>query len=140
MLQLRDQSASLIQKLATISGLNQVEFIEFKESLEFERPKVLPCAQLLYEADFINPQNKLADVEATWTVLITSKNMMGTLGQMNLIDSVLDALTGFQPNGAIRPLVPKKIQPIDVNGDVPSYAIIFTTVQRASINWIIRNN
>lgn len=136
MLSLSAQAQSIIDRMSTISGLNTVDLVESLDDVE-SRPMVLPMAQLILgKAVSTTPENKITTVDTSWTVVVTAKSLTGAKGHMAIIDGLLDVLTGFQPTGALRPLVPVKIEFFDRIGEVASaYTVTFSTLQRATINW-----
>lgn len=139
MLDLANQAQSILDRMATIVGLNTVDLIESIDDVE-RRPTVMPMAQLILgKALPATPENKTTTVDTSWMIVITAKSLLGAKGHMAIIDSLLDVLTGYQPAGTIRPLVPVKIEFFDRIGEVASaYTVTFATIQRATIQWTIR--
>jgi len=139
MLNLLAQANSILTQMATVAGLNQTDLIESIDDVE-RQPYVLPMAQLLlHQAVPKLPENKISDVNTSWTVIVTARSLLGVKGHLAMIDGLLDVLSGFQPEGTIRPLSPVKIEFLDRVGEQASaYAVTFSTLQRATINWDVR--
>jgi len=136
MLNLAAQAESIIARMATVSGLNQVDQIDTLDDVD-RQPMVMPMAQLLLkEATPKTPENKISDVATSWVVIVTAKSLLGPKGHLAIIDSLLDVVSGFQPTGALRPLAPVKIEFFDRIGEEASaYTVTFSTVQRAAMTW-----
>lgn len=139
MLNLLAQANSILARMVNVVGLNQVDLIESLDDVD-SRPCVMPMAQLLLQSAVPKqPENKITDVGTAWTVIITAKSLLGPKGHLEMIDGLLDVLSGFQPDGTIRPLVPMKVEFFDRIGEQASaYIVTFSTVQRATIQWNIR--
>jgi hypothetical protein len=74
-------------------------------------------------------------------VIVTAKSLLGAKGHLAMIDGLLDVLSGFSPEGTIRPLAPVKIEFFDRIGEQASaYTVTFSTLQRATINWDVRTH
>lgn len=138
MLQLNDQAASILARLNTLAGVNQTEYLDTPEDFE-SRPVRYPAVSLvLGEAVPGGPENMTTTVRVSWLVLVTAKNMTGSAGLLAVTDQVLGVLSGYQPLAGSRPLAPAKIEFLERNGEVSTYAITFITLQRAPMHWVVR--
>jgi len=134
------QIASIMDRLATIPGVNQIDYADLDSDLD-SRPRVLPSVSLLSPAGKPkDPNNKIITAENSWTVIIAARKFTGTQSHSVLLDSVCDALSGFQPEGAIRPMVPTSWGPLSerLSDGVFLSQVTFSTEQRATIQWDVR--
>ncbi len=135
MLYLADQAATIIAKLETITGLNQVDYLDGLDELA-RKPVVLPAAQLvLVESGIKRTGGSLATAESKWMVLIRAKSLTGPSGAMALADTVLDTLSGLQPVAGAGPLLPDKVRFYNNENEMAGYAVTLVTTHRTAINW-----
>lgn len=141
MFNLLGQATSIITRLETIQGLNQIEYIDALSDLE-NKPRILPSASLLLRiGGSKNPENMTFDAGNSWVVVIVAKNMLGPQGHLAIIDDVCDALSGFQPEGVVRPLLPETWGFLERVGEAACAThVTFTVGQRATIKWDVRKN
>lgn len=142
MFSLVDQANSILAKLAEIQGLNQIDIAEFVDNLE-NRPRTLPGAGLLPPGGKPQkPENTIITADNSWMVVIVAKSILGPLGHLALMDSVLDTLSGFQPVTGIKPLVPVEWGLMNERIGEAAFAsfVTFATSQRATIPWDARKN
>ena len=142
MFSLVDQANSILAKLAGIQGLNQIDIIEFVDNLE-NRPRTLPGASLLPPGGKPqDPKNAMITADNSWMVVIMAKSVLGPLGHLALMDSVLDTLSGFQPITGVKPLVPVEWGLMNERIGEAAFAsfVTFATSQRAPMKWDVRKN
>lgn len=134
------QAEDIIARLHAVTGVNQVDLVEALSAID-ERPKVLPALSLLPpKGKPENPENKIFTAENAWTVVIVARSTLGVLGHLALMDAVLDALVGYQPPGAIKPLVPVDWGLLNERLDAGlASQVTFVSNQRASVVWDVRN-
>ncbi len=127
MIGLNDQAASIVSQLENIGSLATVQHLRSEDNLR-RRPAKLPEACLaLYSATSKHNGRNLYNSTITWSVLVRSKKMDETGGALDLVDQVLDTLSGFQPPGCA-PLKPGEVEYFNQDGrsDV-SYLLFFST-------------
>ncbi|MGV0961861.1 MAG: hypothetical protein ACOYB1_18705 [Limnohabitans sp.] len=135
-----EQADAILARLATIAGVNQIDIAEFIDNLE-NRPRTLPAVSLLPPAGKPKKQqNVIIEADNSWMVVIIAKSIIGPIGHLALMDSVLDALSGFQHISGIKPLVPVEWGLMNERIGEMSFAsfVTFSTSQVASITWDVK--
>jgi len=144
MFSLVDQADAILAKLAEVQGLSQIDIGEVVDSLE-SKPRALPSVSLLPPVGKPKkPENAITDADSSWMVVIVAKSVLGPLGHLAMMDKVMDTLAGFKPEvqGAM-PLILAGWGLLEERiGEAGLFAshVTFTTTQRATIRWNVRNN
>lgn len=137
MFQIVNQANSILARLEEVVGVNQIDLAEFIDNLD-NRPRTLPGLSLLPPGGKTKgPDNASVVADHSWTVMIVAKSVFGPRGHLELMDGVLDALTGFLPPGAGRPLSPAEWGMTNERVGEAAFAsyVTFTTIQMAAIDW-----
>ena len=131
MLQLSDQATAIVTQLKTITTLAQVDYVESNRDTT-RRPYMLPMAQVvLSKAVLAKPGNRVSTTDTAWAVIVVAKDMVGENGLLDLVDAVLEKLSGFTAVAGMLPLVPASVEYIERVAEAASYSLIFTTSQQA---------
>lgn len=140
MFNFNDQAEAIIARLQAVTGVNQVDLVEIIGAID-EKPRTYPSLSLVPpKGKPQNPENKIVTAENAWTVVIVARSTLGAVGHLALMDAVLDALAGYQPPGAIKPLVPVDWGLLNERLDAGlASQVTFVSNQRASIVWDVRN-
>lgn len=142
MFNLLSQATAIRARMTNIQGLNHLEYAELFSDME-SKPRILPSASLLPpDGKVKDPENKIITTGNSWMVVIAARNVFGTLGHLALIDNVLDALSGFQPAGSIKPLAPISWGLLNerIGEEIFLSHVTFSTEQRATIIWDVQKN
>jgi hypothetical protein len=134
------QAEAILARLQSVLGANQVDLLEVMGMID-EKPRVLPSLSLVPpKGKPLNPENKIITAENSWTVVIVARSIFGAQGHLALMDAVCDALGGYQPPGAIKPLVPVDWGLLNerLEAGIASQ-VTFISSQRATIHWDVRN-
>jgi len=142
MFDLLAQATAIKARMAGIQGLNQIDYAELFSNLD-DKPRLLPSASVLPpEGKPDNPKNKIITATNQWMVVIAAKSIGGSVGHMQLMDNVMDALSGYQPPGAIVPMVPVSWGLLSerISDNIFLSHVTFKTEQRAPIVWEVQQH
>lgn len=129
MFDLAAQAQAIVDRLAAEESLGTVAYIE--DDRDSDRyPVTMPAAFLVL--DEIQPGSGKPTSTLTpsivWAVVIRSKSLAGTTGCLPLIDLVVDALVGFKPPGAVKPLGLGKVEFYDKQHESVAYIVRLASV------------
>ena len=140
MFNLLAQAEAILARLQAVTGVNHVDLVEIIGMVD-EKPRVYPSLSLVPpKGKPLSPENKIITAENAWTVVIVARSTLGLQGHLALMDAVCDALGGYQPPGAIKPLVPVDWGLLNerLEAGIASQ-VTFISSQRATIHWDVRN-
>jgi hypothetical protein len=141
MFDLEEQGESIKARLGAVAGLNQIERSEFYASIE-GRPRALPSASIILLPGKREDQgHKIITIANMWMVAIAARNAFGAQGHYALMDSVIETLGGFQPQGTTKPLSPVSWGMTNemIGEGLFLSQVTFITEQRIVLSWFIRN-
>lgn len=121
-------AVSIIARIETLSGFKTVLHLG-DEGQQRRRPAELPAAYLaMARTDLKDGGNNHNDGMIAWHVLVRSRKMAGTGGALDLVDQVLDVLSGYRPVVGFTGLVPVSVEYFNEDGRADiAYILSFTT-------------
>lgn len=127
MFNLAAQAAAIVSRLDGEASFGTVAYID-QDDQAMRYPVKLPAAFVLLEEIDGGSGKAQGTIMAplTWSVIVRAKQLDGPSGCLELIDTVMDLLTGFRPAEGVKPLQVGKTEYFDKQGETVAYVVRFS--------------